>query len=117
MNSRFGYADLAAEVRTKIFSLQYEPGEKIPPMRCLAAMYKCTPLTVQRALNVLSQERLIIGKQGVGHFVTTNTDLIDQRRNLEIEHLSVGFLTKMRAIGCPDSVVLKLIAKMINSQG
>jgi GntR family transcriptional regulator len=63
------YERIAAALRDGILNGQYAPGERLPPQRDLARIWKTTLLTVRQALDQLQQDGLIRVEHGVGTFV------------------------------------------------
>ena len=54
------YNQLAIELLKKIFNGYYEPGAKLTPTRELAKQARVNPNTMQRALQVLQDEKIVI---------------------------------------------------------
>src|SRR3954470_3365843 len=63
------YEKIAAALRDRILNGQYAPGERLPPQRDLARIWKTTLLTARQALDQLQQDGLIRVEHGVGTFV------------------------------------------------
>ncbi|MFE0353619.1 GntR family transcriptional regulator [Streptomyces nigra] len=60
---------IAAEIRMLIMSGDWEPGRKVPTNEVLRAQYETSNVTIQRALQILKDERFLEGQTGVGVFV------------------------------------------------
>jgi len=60
---------IAAEIRTLIMSGEWEPGKKVPTNAQLREQFNTSNVTVQRALQILKDERFLEGQTGVGVFV------------------------------------------------
>lgn len=60
---------IAAEVRKLIMSGDWEPGKKVPTNEKLREQFKTSNVTIQRALQILKDEKLLEGQTGVGVFV------------------------------------------------
>jgi GntR family transcriptional regulator len=60
---------IAAEIRKAIMSGEWEPGCRVPTNGELRAQFATSNVTVQRALQILKDEKLLEGKTGVGVFV------------------------------------------------
>jgi GntR family transcriptional regulator len=63
------YEQIANDLRTAIEAGEYEPGDRLPGERVLAAQYSVAAMTVRQALNVLKSEGLAEARQGAGVFV------------------------------------------------
>ncbi|MDX3027515.1 GntR family transcriptional regulator [Streptomyces scabiei] len=60
---------IAAEIRKLIMSGEWEPGRKVPTNEELRTQYETSNVTIQRALQILKDERFLEGQTGVGVFV------------------------------------------------
>ena len=83
----------------QIVSGQLNAGDKVPPVRELAAQAGVNPNTMQRALAQLEAEGLVRTERTSGRFVTEDTDLIEQLRAAAAHDIAADFLEKMRSIG------------------
>jgi 2-aminoadipate transaminase len=63
------YQIIARTIEERILSGKYKPGEKIPPIREVAADFECNKLTVQKAFDRLNQKGLIEKVVGSGSYV------------------------------------------------
>jgi len=63
------YVQLAESLRQLILAGTYHPGEKLPSEAMLVEMYKVSPMTVRRAINLLSSQGIITTARGSGTFV------------------------------------------------
>ncbi|MFF0094643.1 GntR family transcriptional regulator [Streptomyces canus] len=60
---------IAAEIRKLIMLGDWEPGRKVPTNQELRAQYATSNVTIQRALQILKDEKFLEGQVGVGVFV------------------------------------------------
>jgi GntR family transcriptional regulator len=60
---------IADDIRAKIQTGAYAPGERLPTYAELAEQYMCTIAPARRAIDLLQQQGLIITVQGKGSFV------------------------------------------------
>jgi GntR family transcriptional regulator len=63
---------IAAEIRKLIMSGDWEPGRKVPTNEELRVRFATSNVTVQRALQILKDERFLEGQTGVGVFVRSD---------------------------------------------
>ncbi|MGC1214858.1 MAG: winged helix-turn-helix domain-containing protein [Micromonospora sp.] len=61
---------IAQDIRDKIASGEYAPGDKLPSLRELIAHYGVSAEPVRSALLILQAEGLVEGHQGKGVYVT-----------------------------------------------
>jgi DNA-binding GntR family transcriptional regulator len=64
------YLVIAADLRAAIESGQYRPGDALPSINQLAQEYGVAKTTAQKALRVLKDEGLAVGRHGWGTIVT-----------------------------------------------
>ncbi|WP_406227407.1 GntR family transcriptional regulator [Streptomyces anthocyanicus] len=60
---------IAAEIRKLIMSGDWEPGRKVPTNEELRTQYETSNVTIQRALQILKDEKFLEGRTGIGVFV------------------------------------------------
>jgi len=63
---------IAAEIRKLIMSGDWEPGRKVPTNEELRAQHGTSNVTIQRALQILKDERFLEGQTGIGVFVRSD---------------------------------------------
>jgi DNA-binding transcriptional regulator YhcF (GntR family) len=73
-DSRPPYIQVANALRAAILTRKYSPGEKLPSGSKLAENYGVARQTVQNALDILRDEKLIVSRQGSGVFVRERTE-------------------------------------------
>lgn len=66
---------IAAEIRRRIMSGEWEPGRKLPSTNTLEKMFGTTNVTIQRALKKLKAEGFVVGQAGKGVFVRDRAPL------------------------------------------
>jgi molybdate-binding protein/DNA-binding transcriptional regulator YhcF (GntR family) len=97
----FLYLQIAETIRRRIVSGELEPGDKLPPIRTLAQAWECTPGTVNRAYQTLTQEGLVVGQRGKGTLVAHSqiqsqdpswewAKLVNRAERYLLESLSAG---------------------------
>jgi len=70
---RAPYIQVASALRAAILTKKFQPGEKLPSGHQLAEHYEVSRMTVQTAIRVLREERLVVSRQGSGVFVRERT--------------------------------------------
>lgn len=60
---------IAADIRKKIMAGDWEPGRRVPTNEQLREQYETSNVTIQRALQILKDEKFLEGQTGVGVFV------------------------------------------------
>src|SRR5262250_1176070 len=67
--AEFPHRQIAAQLRTRIHRGEWAPGERLPSIPAIAAMYGVAKQTVQRTVDQLRVEGLLITKPGSGTYV------------------------------------------------
>ena len=67
------FQQVANHLRAAILTGEFGPGDKMPTGGQLAEMYGVAKMTIQKALQVLKEESLIVSRQGSGVFVRERT--------------------------------------------
>lgn len=70
------YAQLMERIQQLIVTGVYQPGERIPPVRELAAEASVNPNTMQKALAELERVGLLFSQRTSGRFVTEDESMI-----------------------------------------
>ena len=68
MASLLTYRDIADDLQRRIRAGEYPPGSAIPSYRGLSRLYGKSISTVQRAVGLLEDRRVVKGRPGVGVF-------------------------------------------------
>lgn len=93
------YAQLVERLQTQIILGKYQPGERLPSVRELAAAAAVNPNTMQKALGELERRGIISTQSTNGKTVTQDTVLIqDMKRKLARGHAE-AFFTGMGELG------------------
>lgn len=117
------YSIVKSTIRSRITGHEYRPGQKIPSEAELTREFDVSAITVRRALRDLTVEGHLIGRQGVGVFVT-NQPKISRSLNPEYtatlgdEIRRAGFMPSIKELSIvrikPEEAVasmLKISAK------
>lgn len=103
------YLQIADSVKRLIISGKWQKGEKIPPVRELALQMGVNPNTMQRALALLEDEKLLRSERTSGRYVTTDEEIIGKARSDAIAAEIDRFFAAMRSIGYTDDEILPLV--------
>jgi molybdate-binding protein/DNA-binding transcriptional regulator YhcF (GntR family) len=98
----FLYMQIAESIRRQIAAGELTPGQKLPPVRAMAQDWDCTPGTVNRAYQILTQEGLVAGQRGKGTIVAQSpiqsqdpswewAKLVNRAEGFMLESLSAGY--------------------------
>ena len=96
-------------LKKDIISAKYPPNSQIPTVRQLAYDMSVNPNTVQRALQLLEDEGLIITRATLGKFVTSDTARISAvKKEIQRETLR-AWIKEMHEIGISSESIVDFI--------
>ena len=72
------YTQLLEELKRRIVSGYYQPGDRLLPVRELAQEAKVNPNTMQKALSELERENLVFAVRTTGRYITEAETLIEE---------------------------------------
>lgn len=98
VGGRHLYVDVAAELRRRVKSDVYPSGTRIPTAQELTREFGVSMITVRHAIRDLTLEGLLVGRQGLGVFVT------DSRRIVRSLNTDVFLADQMRRLGLTPGV-------------
>ena len=93
------YSQIAAKLRKDILGGRYAPEEQIPSVRAIAYDAAVNPNTVQHALSLLEEEKLLETRGTAGKFVTGDRSVIEEARKKAATALISGFMNSMNELG------------------
>lgn len=103
------YAQLIEHVQLDIITGHYQPGERLPSVRDLAAEASVNPNMMQRALAELENSGLVRSQRTNGRFVTEDTGLIQSICRELARTRILDFIKTMRQLNLSDERILELI--------
>lgn len=93
------YMQIMDNVRKSIASGELKPGMRVASVRELAGEFEVNPNTMQRALNELEREGLLISERTSGRFVTEDVELIRKLRMQMANVAAKRFQKEMSVLG------------------
>jgi len=104
------YTQLLEELKRRIVSGYYQPGEKLLPVRELAQEAKVNPNTMQKALSELERQNLVFAVRTTGRYITEDTVLIEEtKKEFASSHIQV-YYKEMKALGYEKSSMIQLLS-------
>ena len=110
------YLQIVKEMTLRALSGAIKPGEKIPPVRELAAEFGVNPNTMQRALQELERQGLVYSQRTSGRFVTEETDVIENAKRSLADEQVRSFLDAMARLGYMRDDILRLLEARIREE-
>lgn len=93
------YKQIIDHFEYEIASGRLDLGERIKSIRELAVMFKVNPNTVQKALNELERDGLLITDRTNGKFVTEDMDIVNTLRHTLAKGIVDEFVENCRSLG------------------
>lgn len=87
------YLQIMEQVKQRVASGDWAPGQEIPSIRSLAVDTRVSVITIKRAYLELEREGIIVTRQGRGTFVADNVDL---SQNLQLQELDQRLQSAVR---------------------
>ena len=105
------YSQILERIQMQIAAGIYEPGEKIPSVRELAADAGVNPNTMQKALAELERRNLVVTLRTSGRVVTEDLNMIRETKNQLAKEQIDDFLKRMKALGFEREDILIMLKK------
>ena len=108
------YLQLIDIIKQKIMAGEYQPGQRLPSVRELAADAAVNPNTMQRALTELEREGLLYTQRTSGRFVAEDAGMIEGVRMAGMEQKARDFYREMVQNGLSVDEIRRLLEKAIS---
>ena len=105
------FLQLADMIKSDIVSGKFKITEKLPSVRDFAFEFGVNPNTVQKALQILEDEGLIVTDRTNGKFVAGSTEKIEAQKSKIITQEIDLFIEKMKSFGLDLNEIKNLISK------
>lgn len=103
------YLQLVEHIQHKILNGEYQPGEKLPSVRDLAAEAAVNPNTMQKALAELERGGLVFAQRTSGRFITDDAAKIRRLRQAAALALARRFLADLKQLGITPAEAAELL--------
>lgn len=104
------YLQLVEHIQQKILNGEYQPGEKLPSVRDLAAEAAVNPNTMQKALAELERGGLVFAQRTSGRFITDDAAKIRRLRQAAALALARRFLADLKQLGITPAEAAELLS-------
>lgn len=111
------YTQLLEELKRRIVSGQYEPGEKLLPVRELAQEAKVNPNTMQKALAELERQNLVYAVRTTGRYITEDIQLIEQTKDEFARSHVQNYYKEMSTLGYEKQDMVRMITEYNEEDG
>lgn len=103
------FMQLADILKGLIVSGRFKVNDKLPSVREFALEYSINPNTVQKALQILEEDGLIITDRTNGKYVADNENVIKQEKSKLIKIEVDTFFKKMQSLGLDEEEIKSII--------
>lgn len=110
------FIQILERIRVDIISGKYQPGERMPSVRELAAQAAVNPNTMQRAFAELERSGLVYSKRTSGRFITEDKEMIQSLKAEIAKEKIEDFLENMKQLGFERDETIKLVSGMIEGE-
>lgn len=107
------FVQIVEHLQYDIVSGVYQPGQKLPSVRDLAAEASVNPNTMQRALSELERDGYMHSERTSGRFITEDINMINELKTQLATAQIKDFLEGMKKLGLTNEEILKLVDKSI----
>ena len=108
------YEQLRRQLTQLIGSGALTPGQRLPPLRQLAADLGLAVGTVARTYRELEADGLVTARRGGGSRVTETLPAItDSQKQRRLDEYAFDYVTKSRLIGAQDDSILDAVSQAI----
>ena len=110
-DSRPIYLQIEDLIKANIIAGVYQPGQKLPSVRDLAAEASVNPNTMQKALTELERSGLVYTQRTSGRFITEDiSKMTELKEQLAREQIQL-FLKNMEQLGLSRDDIRRLLEK------
>ena len=110
------FIQILERIRMDIISGKYQPGEKLPSVRELAAQAAVNPNTMQRAFAELERTGLVYSKRTSGRFITEEQEMIETLKAQIAKEKIRLFLESMQQLGYGKEQTLSLMREFMEGE-
>lgn len=93
------YLQIKSLINQQIIAGKYALGAKLPSVRDLSVQLEVNINTIQKAINELVQEGVVVTKRGLGNFVTENLQIVDELKEQLINQTIGDMYESLTAMG------------------
>lgn len=93
------YIQVMNDIKRKIARGDYKPCDRVESVRELALLYGANPNTIQRALQELEREGLLLSQRTTGRFITDNAELISACKKNLADEFTTEYVASVESIG------------------
>lgn len=104
------YLQIMNDIKLKIVSGIWEPGQRLQSVRELAVEFSVNPNTMQRALAELEREELLYTERTSGRYVSLDEKKISRAREEMAEEYTVNYFNSMKKLGYKEDKIIYFVS-------
>lgn len=105
------YIQIANVIKEQIARGELQAGEKLRSVREYSVQFEVSALTVQRTMEYLAKEGLVMSRKGIGSFV--REDCVQDLQTTLIQEQAREFVRKMKSCGLGAQEIRALVEQML----
>ena len=110
------FIQIVERIEMDIISGKYNPGDKLPSVRDLAAEAAVNPNTMQKAFTELERTGLVCSPRTTGRVITEDTSRIDELKSTLAKDTITELLSFMQQLGFQENEILTLIGQNMKGE-
>lgn len=103
------YLQIKSLINQQIIAGKYALGAKLPSVRDLSVQLEVNINTIQKAINELVQEGVVVTKRGLGNFVTENLQIVDELKEQLINQTIGDMYESLTAMGLDQGEIFNYL--------
>ncbi len=111
------YMQIMDKVKAAVASGELKLGQRILSVRDMAKEFEVNPNTMQRALNELEREHILISERTAGRFVTEDRELIETLRYDMVRDAVERFKAEMSLLGFSNKELQLFFCELCQEAG
>lgn len=110
------YTQLMEQIKLRIASGAFQPGQQIPPVRELAVDAGVNPNTMQRALAELEREGLLYSVRTSGRFITEDQELLNTLQKALGSSFIEELFRNLHTLGMNDEDIIAAVEQFAKGE-
>lgn len=104
------YLQIMNDIKLKIVSGIWEPGQRLQSVRDLAVEFSVNPNTMQRALAELERDELLYTERTSGRYVSQDEKKISRARDEMAEEYTENYFNSMKKLGYKEDKIVYFVS-------
>ncbi len=108
------YIQIMNDLKLKIVSGSWEPGQRLQSVRDLAVEFSVNPNTMQRALSELERDGLLYTERTSGRYVSQDQENISAARREMAQQYTESYFNSMQKLGYVKEEIISIVSNKID---